>query len=50
MFGHREPVAPSDARLLESIRDGACELREVRIDVLVRTIAGLQRQRVILDR
>ena len=48
MFGHRVPVATMDARLLESVRDGPCELREVRVDVLVRTIAGLERQRVIL--
>ena len=48
MLGHRVPVAPMDPRLLESIRDRACELGEVRVDVPIRTIAGLQRQRVIL--
>ena len=48
MLGHRVPVAPMDPRLLESIRDRTCELREVRVDVLHRTIARLKCQRVIL--
>ena len=48
MLGHRVPVAPMDPRLFESIRHPACELGEVRVDVLVRTSAGLQRQCMIL--